>query len=173
MSYTKLGNWYNESSTGGIPIGATPLSADTMSHLETGIADAHTQLAALALNSVDIETGYYIGNGKTGDDFPTEIVFKNGKPMFLVVLRDLRNEWNSGFAYENRLFAIRGQDQVCTVGGASSANSAAVNLVWEDTKQDGGYKVSLYTGGGSNANKWQMNVDGEKYCYFAIIKREV
>lgn len=172
MSYTKLGNWYNESSTGGIPSGATPLSADTMEYLETGIANAHTGLATLASNSVDVEMGYYIGDGKTGDDSPTVISFKNGRPMFLVILRDLRNNSTHGRAYENRFFAIRGQDQVCTVGGASGANSAAVNLVWEDVKQDGGYKVSLYTGNGADAS-WQMNINGERYCYFAIIKREV
>nr|DAQ94559.1 MAG TPA: hypothetical protein [Caudoviricetes sp.] len=170
MSYTKLGNWNDVPEGSSIPSGTTPLSAQTMKHLEDGISNAHTDIAVLGKSlisdTVDIEIGSYTGNGKSGDNYPTAITFKKGKPMFVVILRDGCNESGHGYAYEDRVFAIYGQDQVATVGGASGANSSMVWLVWG--KNGGFHCLELYGGGDTHR---QMNVLDQKYDYFAIVKR--
>lgn len=175
MSYSKLGNWYDQSSSGTIQDGATPLSAATMNHMEQGIADAHVDIATLkdfCLNStIDIETGSYVGTGTYTTDIaenPTTILFKKGKPMFVVVLR----ETSSSFQ-ECKLFAIRGQQYVNVYTGSTNSAQYYTMLAWKNKTADG-WKVVLHSfdiGGKFNAMS-QMNISGSTYYYMGLVKKD-
>lgn len=169
MSYTKLGNWNDVPTGSSIPSGTTPLSAQTMKHLEDGISNAHIDIATLGKrlisDTVDIETGTYVGNGEDCSDgsHPTIISFKKGKPLFVAILRDgHKSSTTYGWSYEPRFFGIYGIPAVVVASGDGQCSSM-VHLTWDEDR------LRLW---GYNNAETQMNKSGETYYWLAIVKRK-